>query len=82
MRNTIQEYTETLETDKTIWISIRRKEIQPKIRQFLFKTIHGMQKIGKFWTTIQVLTHHAQCRTCDTTETMEHILTRCREPPM
>jgi hypothetical protein len=49
--------TGSLETDKTIWLSIRKQEIQTKIRQFFFKTMHGTQKIGKFWTTIAALTH-------------------------
>jgi hypothetical protein len=81
-REAICEYNRLLEMDKTIWISIQKKEIQMKIRQFLYKTIHGTQKIGKFWTTIATLTHREQCRTCRTTETMEHILTTCREPPV
>jgi len=78
----IHKYTGSLEMDKTIWLSIRKQEIQTKIRQFLFKTMHGTQKIGKFWTTIATLTHREQCRACDTTKTMEHILTRCRKPPI
>jgi hypothetical protein len=53
----IYEYIESLETDETIWFSIRKQEIQTKIRQFLFKTMHRTQKIGKFWTTIAALTH-------------------------
>ncbi len=44
--------------------------------------MHGTQKIGKFWSSIETLAHRGKCRMCDTTETMEHILTRCREPPV
>jgi hypothetical protein len=66
----IHEYTGSLETDEIIWISIRKKEIQTKIHQFLFKMMHRTQKIGKFWTTITTLTHQEQCRPCRTTETM------------
>jgi hypothetical protein len=40
-RNAIQEYTGSLETDELIWLSIRKQEIQTKIRQFLYKTMHG-----------------------------------------
>jgi len=81
-REAIYEYTGSLETDESIWLSTRKQEIQTKIRQFLFKTMHGTQKIGKFWTTIEALTHREKCGSCNTTESMEHILTRCREPPV
>jgi ribonuclease HI len=81
-RDTIYEYTGSLETDESIWHSIRKQEIQTKIRQFLFKTMHGMQKIGKFWAAIETYAHREHCRECGVTETMEHILTRCREPPV
>ena len=81
-RDTIYEYTGSLETDESIWHSIRKQEIQTKIRQFLFKTMHGTQKIGKFWAAIETYAHHEHCRECGVTETMEHILTRCREPPV
>jgi ribonuclease HI len=80
-RIAIQEYTNTLETDESIWLSIRKPEIQTKIRQFLYKTMHGTQKIGKFWSSIPMLAHREHCQTCGMTETMEHILTKCREPP-
>jgi hypothetical protein len=79
-RIAIQEYTNTLETDESIWLSIRKPEIQTKIRQFLYKTMHGTQKIGKFWSSIPMLAHHEHCQTCGMTETMEHILTKCKEP--
>jgi len=81
-RDAIHEYTGSLETDESIWLSIRKHEIQTKIRQFLYKTMHGTQKIGKFWASIATYAHREHCRECGVTETMEHILTRCREPPV
>ena len=81
-RNAIQEYTGSLETDESLWLSIRKQEIQTKIRQFLYKTMHGTQKIGKFWSSIAPLAYREHCRTCGLTESMDHILTKCRDPPV
>jgi hypothetical protein len=81
-RDAIHEYTGYLETEESIWLSTRKQEIQAKIRQFLFKMMHGTQKIGKFWASIATYAHREHCRECRVTETMEHILTRCREPPV
>jgi hypothetical protein len=76
----IQEYTNTLETDELIWLSIRKPEIQTKLRQFLYKTMYRIQKIGKFWSLIIILAHCEYCQTCGMTKTIEHILTKCRKP--
>ena len=54
-------------------------DIRIKIRQFLWKTMHGAQKIGKFWMHINGFEERQWCQTCHTTETMEHILIHCQE---
>ena len=48
----IAEYTQTLETDKTIWRGLQKPMIRIKIRQFLYKAMHETQKIGHFWSHI------------------------------
>ena len=80
VREAIHKYTGALEIDGSIWLSLRKKEIQTKIRQFLYKAIHGMQKVGKYWTPIATHAYHEHCQTCGLTENMEHILLKCREP--
>ena len=81
-REAILEYTGCLETDASIWTSLRKQEIQTKIRQFLFKAMHGTQKVGKYWTPIVTHAYREHCQKCGLTETMEHILINCREPPV
>jgi hypothetical protein len=51
-RNAIGQYTNTLETDETIWTNMRRKELRTKVQQFLYKAMHETQKVGPFWENI------------------------------
>ena len=39
-RSAIEEINETQETTATIWISIKRKILRPRVQQFIYKTIH------------------------------------------
>ncbi|KAF9039989.1 hypothetical protein BJ165DRAFT_1320504, partial [Panaeolus papilionaceus] len=67
-----------LPNDKLIWGSLRNKDISIKIRAFMWSAMHDGQKIGDYWLNKQNLEYRGKCRTCDTTETLEHILTECR----
>ncbi|KAF9049008.1 hypothetical protein BJ165DRAFT_1342952 [Panaeolus papilionaceus] len=67
-----------LPTDKLIWGSLRNKDITKKIRAFMWSAMHDGQKIGDYWLNKQNLEYRGKCRACDTTETLEHILTECR----
>ena len=78
----VTDYTQRMETDKTLWLGLQRPTIWIKIRQFLYKAMHETQKIGHFWTHIQGYKERQDCPTCRTTETMEHILTTCQETPV
>jgi len=44
--------------------------------------MHRTQKIRKFWSSIAPLAHCKHCRTCGLTKSMEHILTKYRDPPV
>ncbi|KAG2743962.1 RnaseH-domain-containing protein, partial [Suillus brevipes Sb2] len=77
-RFAIQELTGQLETDASIWTGCRHKDLSKKIRQFLFKAMHGAHRIGEFWTNIPTYEHRARCTHCNAdNESMEHILTDC-----
>ena len=80
-REAIQNYNNILETDETIWTNMRRNTLQTRVKQFLFKAMHGTQKIGQYWSHIPNNEQREFCTTCNTTETMEHILTQCRATP-
>lgn len=69
------------ETEATIWRNLRSKAIRPVIQQFLFKTTHNTYMVGEYWRKIRGCEDRGTCTTCDTTESMNHILTECNAPP-
>ena len=81
VRESLTTYHNKLETDGTLWKGLRNRSIRQKIRQFLFKAMHGTQKVGSYWTHINDMEYRSQCAHCDTTESMEHILLHCQRPP-
>jgi len=81
VRESLATYHNELETNKTLWKGLRNRSIRQKIRQFLFKAMHGTQKVGSYWTHINDMEYRSQCAHCDTTESMEHILLHCQRPP-
>ncbi|PPQ74327.1 hypothetical protein CVT24_000429 [Panaeolus cyanescens] len=64
--------------DRNIWKSLRNKNISKKIRAFMWLAMHDGQKVGHYWDKIPNYEHRAACRDCGTTETMDHILTECK----
>jgi len=42
--------------------------------------LHGTQKLGSFWAHVQYFEDRQFCETCDSTESMSHILINCRTP--
>jgi hypothetical protein len=42
--------------------------------------MNATQKVGGFWDNVQHNEDRQYCRTCNGTESMEHILTTCQEP--
>ncbi|KIM39171.1 hypothetical protein M413DRAFT_419656, partial [Hebeloma cylindrosporum] len=78
-RACIEELTSKPPSDETIWTSLRSKDHTPKIRTFLWKTMHNAYKCGKYWLNIPSYEQQALCHACDNVvESMEHILTECR----
>jgi RNase H len=49
-RDALAAFNNAQEIDETIWNSLRNTAIRLKIRQLLFKAMHGTQKIGHYWT--------------------------------
>ena len=80
-RNAIQEYSGNLETDESLWKGTRNPNIRTRIQQFLYKTLHGTQKIGSFWSNIRDYEACQHCTICNVTESMEHILIHCTATP-
>ena len=80
-RESLASYHNELETDSTLWKGLRNRSIRLRVRQFLFKAMHGTQKIGSFWSHISGFEDRGQCSHCNVTETMEHILLHCPQNP-
>ena len=78
----IAEYTQTLETNETIWHRLQKPTIRIKIRQFLYKAMHETQKIGHFWSHIPGYKERQNCPTCQVPESMTHILIHYRATPV
>ncbi|KAJ7125857.1 hypothetical protein C8R46DRAFT_927517 [Mycena filopes] len=67
-------------TPATIWKSIRHKDVTRQIRTFLWKSMHGAHRIGKFWENIPECEDRAICGHCGVVETFEHIMLECERP--
>jgi zinc-binding in reverse transcriptase/RNase H len=79
-RESAQTLSQRLPMDKNIWNSLRHKDFSKKVRFFLWVTMHDGYKVGKYWTNIPGYEDRGICNTCQTLETMEHILTVCEAP--
>ena len=69
-----------LEKDETIWRGMNNPALRTKVRQFMYKNMHGTQKVGEYWAHIPNQDDRITCHTCHRTESMEHILTSCQAP--
>ncbi|KAJ7018378.1 hypothetical protein C8F04DRAFT_977361, partial [Mycena alexandri] len=67
-------------TPAEIWKSIRHKDFNRQVKNFLWKSIHGAHRIGSFWTHIPECRERATCNFCNETEDLEHVLIKCRQP--
>ena len=76
-KNAIEESNGTRETTATIWNSLRRPVLRPRVQQFLYKTIHKAYMIGDRWSDVRGHEQRQLCRTCNRTESMQHILLEC-----
>ncbi|KAJ7852443.1 hypothetical protein B0H13DRAFT_2238191 [Mycena leptocephala] len=67
-------------TASTIWKSLKHRDVTRQIRTFLWKSMHGAHRIGKFWKNIPECEERATCQHCQETESLEHILLHCERP--
>ncbi|XP_006463112.1 hypothetical protein AGABI2DRAFT_51550, partial [Agaricus bisporus var. bisporus H97] len=77
----IKEKRKYAPVNRKIWHQLKRsKNCLRKHKEFLYKAIKGTYYVGKKWehTGADHLRDRALCRVCQTEESMEHILTKCR----
>ena len=75
----IKRITGEIETNATIWKNTRKKTIRPLVQQFIYKTLHRTHLVRKYWSNINGYEERETCRTCNETESMNHIPTQCKE---
>ncbi|KAI0659856.1 hypothetical protein C8Q70DRAFT_981825 [Cubamyces menziesii] len=76
----VRDWTGNESTAAALWKSLRRDPMQPKTRDFIWKSLHNAYKIGKFWSPIPGYEQRAKCARCGTDEDMNHILVECTAP--
>jgi hypothetical protein len=59
----------------------KHKDFTRKVRDFLWKSVQGTYKIGKYWAHIDGFQDRATCQHCHEREDMTHILLKCRAGP-
>ncbi|EJD45437.1 hypothetical protein AURDEDRAFT_22599, partial [Auricularia subglabra TFB-10046 SS5] len=63
-----------------LWRSTRTKDIYKPTREFIWRLIHGTQKVGAFWLNVRDKEMLSECPPCEVTESMDHILLECDAP--
>ncbi|KIY52372.1 hypothetical protein FISHEDRAFT_35149, partial [Fistulina hepatica ATCC 64428] len=61
-----------------LWASVTHKDFNRSFQFFLWRVMHGSYKVGRYWSHIPGYEERAMCPECNETETMEHIIFRCR----
>ncbi|KAJ7733235.1 hypothetical protein DFH07DRAFT_871011 [Mycena maculata] len=67
-------------SDADIWNTLASKDIFPRTAQFLWKGLHDVHRISKYWTHIPECEDRAIRQNCGTIEDLEHILVKCECP--
>ncbi|OJT05923.1 LINE-1 reverse transcriptase -like protein [Trametes pubescens] len=66
--------------DAMVWGALRKDPVSRKVRDFLWKAIHGAHRVGAFWAHIPGYEERGRCRVCNVEDSMKHILTECEAP--
>ena len=76
-RQAVETFCGALETDGTIWKSLRKKVLRTRVKQFLYKTMHKAYMVGPIWRHIPGYEHRQLCAICNAEDSMTHIFTEC-----
>ena len=64
-------------TTEAVWRSMRHRDVTRKVRDFLWKHVHGIYKLGSFWNHVPGYEDRAECPLCNKPDTFDHIVTEC-----
>ncbi|KAF8519116.1 hypothetical protein BU17DRAFT_48042, partial [Hysterangium stoloniferum] len=71
----VEDWTGQRSTEGRIWKSVRNKQVQRNVCNFLSKSLHG-----SYTTSIPSLERRAECERYQSNEDIEHILLGCECP--
>jgi ribonuclease HI len=74
----VKDWTNSLPNNSQLWGSLRHKDIDRKIRNFLWRGLHNSLRIGEWWLNIPNCEGRSHCLECDSLESMEHIFFECQ----
>ncbi|KAJ7806259.1 hypothetical protein B0H13DRAFT_1669899 [Mycena leptocephala] len=77
IRCCIEEAFQYRPNDSAIWTSIRSNNIHRLTRNFLWKCMHDIFHVGRYWEHVPNLEILSQCQTCGAPESLEHIMLEC-----
>lgn len=77
IREAIRSFNGQHETNATIWRSFRKPILRTRVQQYFYKSVHQALMVGDVWNHIPTYEYRETCQTCDTMESMTHILTQC-----
>lgn len=60
-----------------IWQSFRKPVLQTRVKQFFYKSVHQVLMVGEVWSHIPNYEYRKYCPMCNSTKSMDHILTQC-----
>ncbi|KAJ6460041.1 hypothetical protein C8R47DRAFT_1180669 [Mycena vitilis] len=80
IRCCISDVSAYIPCNKTIWRSLRSTDIPRLIRNFLWKCMHNIFRVGPFWNHMENLEIFGQCPHCRVDESLEHIMLECNAP--
>ncbi|EPS93990.1 hypothetical protein FOMPIDRAFT_9544, partial [Fomitopsis schrenkii] len=69
----------TIVEEAEIWLGIKHRDIRRTVVDFLWKSLHGAHRIGKFWLKVPGHEDRARCRRCHEQDSLAHILLECSE---
>jgi ribonuclease HI len=79
VQSSIKEYSGLTPTAENIWKASDHADLRPPIRQFIFRSIHGIHKIGDYWKNIPGYSQRMKCAVCGAHESLSHALLECQD---
>ncbi|KAJ7278743.1 hypothetical protein C8J57DRAFT_1059528 [Mycena rebaudengoi] len=76
----VEEISKYTPSDEMVWKSVRSVTLQRLTREFFWKCIHNVFRVGDFWLHIDTLEIRGQRHFCNVPETLDHIALECDAP--